>query len=62
MSEDGIMLARAAITGVGPLGYKALVEFLKQNPGAVMPPMPVEMCIDLLKEGVEFTVSSEAHG
>ena len=57
-----MLLARAAITGVGPLGYKALIEFLKQNPGAVMPSTPFPMFVDLLNEGVEFTVSSEAHG
>ena len=60
--DDGIMLARAGINGVGPFGYEALAEFFKQNPGAVMPTMPFPMFIDFLKRGIEFSVDSEAHG
>ena len=60
--EEGVLLARAAITGVlETAGWQAFVKFLKQNPGAVMPAMPFNMFIDMLKRNVEFTVSEKAH-
>ena len=60
MNEDGRMLARAAITGIlEPIGWKPFVGFLKENPNAVMPPMPAPMFIQLLKENVKFSVSDE---
>jgi len=59
--EEGAMLARAGIEGIGPFGYEALAEFFKENPGAVMPSMPFPMFVDFLKRGIEFTVDRGAH-
>ena len=61
MNEDGVLLAIAAITVGEQAGYKAMIEFMKENPGAVMPSTPFPMCVALLKAGVEFTVDSKAH-
>ena len=49
-----------AATTIGlQFGTDGMAKFMKDNPGIKMPPMPMELAIDLTKAGVEFSVGED---